>query len=569
VKKTLVKLKWLLSQSKSVVFHLFIIIILGSIVSIVNVYRALVTKNFIDSATLGEKQLIIKWIIIFAVIICVEIIIRVLISILSTYCSGKISNNLQKKLYAHITYSEWMEHSKYHSVGLLTRITSDVPTVTNLLVNTLPNLISFSVMIITAFVALLYLEPTMAILSIIIFPVCALIGKFYGQNQKKIYIDIEEQEVKYRTFIQESIQNSIIVKSFCQEERNISLLNHLQLGKLKLLLKRSYINAISNTFIEIGAWASYFLVFAWGAFTLSKGLNAFGTLTALLQLFGNIQGPFLGFAQSLPQIINSIGASERLMEIEKLALENKSINSQYDENYPIGINLKNVCFNYKENSPVLKNISFEINPGDIVALVGPSGEGKTTLVRLLLSLIHPVSGEIFITQNNEKLNINRNFRNFISYVPQGNTLFSGTIKDNLLYGNSEATSIEIQEAAKLASAWEFIDNLDDKLSTIIGEKGIGLSEGQAQRLAIARAYLRNKPILILDEATSALDLQTEIKVLESIKDLSRKPICLIITHRPSALAICSKILELENGHISVHDKTQIPEIAIENSEKLA
>jgi ABC-type multidrug transport system fused ATPase/permease subunit len=562
VKKTLVKLKWLLSQSKPVIFYLLIIIVFGSIVSIINVYRALVSKSLIDSATLGKKELIIKWIIILGVIICIEIILRTLISILSTYCSGRISNNLQKKLYAHITYCEWMEQSKHHSVGLLTRITSDVPTVTKLLVDILPNLISFSVMLITAFVTLLYLEPTMAILSIIIFPVCALISKFYGQKQKKIYIDIEEQEVKYRTFIQESIQNTMIVKAFCQEERSISMLNHIQLDKLKLLLKRSYINAISNTFIEIGAWASYFLVFAWGAFTLSTGVNAFGTLTALLQLFGNIQGPLFGFAQSLPQIINSIGATERLIEIEKLTLENKSINSQFDENHPVGMKFKNVCFNYKENSPVLKNVSFQINPGDIVALVGPSGEGKTTLVRLLLSLIHPVTGEILITQNNKNLNINRDFRTLISYVPQGNTLFSGTIKDNLLYGNSEATSIEIQEATNLASAWEFIDNLDDKLSTIIGEKGIGLSEGQAQRIAIARAFLRNKPILILDEATSALDLETEVKVLESIKTLRSKSICLIITHRPSALGICSKILKLENGNISVYDKTNITEIAM-------
>lgn len=565
MKKTLIKLKWLLSQSKPVVFYLLIIIVFGSIVSIVNVYRALVSKNLIDSATLGEKQLIIKWIIFFAAIICIEIILRVLISLLSTYCSGRVSNKLQKKLYTHITYSEWMEHSKYHSVGLLTRITSDVPTVTNMLVDTLPNLISFSVMLITAFVTLLYLEPTMALLSIIIFPVCALISKLYAQKQKKIYIDIEELEVKYRTFIQESIQNTIIVKAFCQEESNIEVLKNIQLSKLKLLLKRSRINAISNTFIQIGAWSSYFLVFAWGAFTLSKGVNAFGTMTALLQLFGNIQGPFLGFAQSLPQIINSVGAAERLIEIEKLTLENNSISSQFEENHPVGMKFKNVYFNYKENSPVLKNVTFEINPGEIVALVGPSGEGKTTLVRLLLSLIHPVTGEILITQNNNKININRDFRNLISYVPQGNTLFSGTVNDNLLYGNADATSIEIQEATDLASAWEFIDNLDDKLSTIIGEKGIGLSEGQAQRIAIARAYLRNKPILILDEATSALDLETEVKVLESIKNLTSKPLCLIITHRPSALAICSKILKLENGNLSVYDNSNIEEIAAETS----
>ncbi|SHH95277.1 ABC transporter ATP-binding protein [Clostridium grantii] len=559
MKKILKETKWLLSQVKPVKFNLILIILIGSVSSILNVYRAVVSKSLIDSATLGNKELIIKWIIIFAMLLCSDIAFSTLNSILTTYCSGKISNNTQSTLYQHVTYSEWIEHSKHHSVNLLTKITNDVGTVSSVLTDTLPSMISFFVMLITAFATLLFLEPTMAILSIIIFPVCIFIGKFYGQRQKKVYIDIQDQEVKYRTFIQETLQNITIVKSFTQEKNNMLSLKNLQNKKLKLLLKRSKINAFSNTFIQIGAWGGYFAVFYWGAMNLSKGTDAFGTLTALLQLFGNIQGPFIMFAYSLPQIINSYGATERLMDIEKMTLEDTTIENLFKIDKPMNMEFKNVSFKYKENLPILKNVSFKINQGDIVALVGTSGEGKTTLIRLLLSFIHATDGELLINQNGEKLNVNRDFRHMISYVPQGNTLFSGSIEDNISYGINPVSFSEIYEAAKQACALDFIENLEDKFSSEIGERGVGLSEGQVQRIAIARALIRKKPVLILDEATSALDGDTEMKLLQSIKNLKNKPTCLIITHRPSALDICNKILTLKDGILSVSYNTKVSE----------
>lgn len=555
MKKILIEFKWLLWQSRRVMFPLLLIIVLGSISSLIDVFRAIVTKILIDSATIGDSQLIIKWLIIFASILCVEIGIRAVNPIITTYCSGKIKNIVQKKLYTHITHSEWMEQTKYHSVSLLTRITNDVDTIANTLTNVLPNIISFSVMLITAFITLLFLEPIMALLAIVIFPFCLLISKIYARKQKRVYLDIQEEEVNYRTYIQESLQNIMIVKAFTQETNNISKLKKFQNKKLKLLLKRSRLNAITNTFIQIGAWVSYFIVFLWGTLKLSTGINAFGTLTALLQLFGNIQGPFLGFAHSLPQIINSLAAAERLMEIEEMVLEQGN-NLDISKNIQhVGIEFKNVSFCYKDNIPVLNNICFKIDPGDIVALIGDSGEGKTTIIRLLLALIHPIDGEINFSFNNKDFTGNRDFRNLISYVPQGNTLFSGTIKDNVHYGNPQATLPQIKEALKLACAWGFIDELENKHSTVIGEKGIGLSEGQAQRLAIARAFLRKRPILILDEATSALDSETELGVLQSIKNLNHKPTCFIITHRTSALAICNKTLQINNGHITIIDNT--------------
>ena len=223
----------------------------------------------------------------------------------------------------------------------------------------------------------------------------------------------------------------------------------------------------------------------------------------------------------------------------------------------------NVYFAYKDNNYILNKINLTIDSGETIAFVGPSGEGKTTMIRLILSLINPTEGNLFISENDLIKDMNRNFRNLISYVPQGNTLFSGTIRSNLLYGKPYATDDEIKEALTNACAIDFVNELEDGLDTMIGEKGVGISEGQAQRIAIARAFLRVRPILILDEATSSLDPETEVKVLKSVKSLSSNPTCIIITHRPSALNICNRIMKLEKGHIREVSRKSILEVANE------
>ncbi|MGL5244543.1 MAG: ABC transporter ATP-binding protein, partial [Sarcina sp.] len=307
-----------------------------------------------------------------------------------------------------------------------------------------------------------------------------------------------------------------------------------------------------NTSLSIGAFAGYFIVFSLGAMNLAKGIGSFGTLTALLQLFSYIQGPFAGLAAQLPAVVSALAATERLMEIENISMEkfnNEEYHNILEKNIPV-VNIKDVNFSYKNDTPILENISLTIKPGEIVALVGPSGQGKTTLIKLILSFITAKKGEITLSYNNRCVNLNSIHRSLIAYVPQGNTLFSGTIKDNIIYGNKYANEVEIEEATKIACAWEFINNLPNKFDTVIGEKGLGLSEGQAQRIAIARAIIMKKPILILDEATSALDELTEMKVLQCIKNLKHKPTCIIITHRPSALEICNRILKLNKTEIN-------------------
>lgn len=562
MKNSISKIKWIFTQSKSALLPLLIIVILGGVTSITSVYRALASKTLIDSATSSQNNLITKWAIILVSLLLIEITFKGISSVLSTFCSNKISNKLQEKIFKHITYSEWLEESNYHSVNLLTRLTNDVDTITNVIVSVFPGIISLLTILIFSFITLLSLDPTIAIVAIVFCPALIIFTKLLTKKLKKYYIDIQDEEVKYRSFIQESINNTLIVKSFTLENFNINKLKNIQATKSGLAMKRSFLTTFVNLLIQLGVYGGNIFVMCFGAFKIAMGSSSFGTLTALLQLFSNIQGPFAALSQCIPQIISAIGATERLMEIENLASEDTSKSKLKDITNNLYITGKDINFSYKKEFPILKNVNFKINPREIVALVGPSGEGKTTLIRLILSLIHPSSGNAYISNNSIKENIIPDHRNLISYVPQGNTLFSGTIEENLRIGNKDASMDEIIECCKIACAYDFINSLDDKFNTLIGEKGLGISEGQAQRLAIARALLKKSPILILDEATSSLDGDTELRVLEGIKNLKHKPTCIIITHRPSALEICNRIFKLQRGTLK-EIEVPINEVAAE------
>lgn len=477
-----------------------------------------------------------------------NILLNCLQSIVSSYANEKLNNKIQKNVYNKIIKSKWNELSKYHSIDLLTRITSDVSQITSVLVDTLPSIISLFVMLIYAFVALLNISKGMAILALVIFPILILLSKVYGRKLKYFYIKLQEKQSNYSKFLQESFNNILIVKTFCLEKMKHKEIEDIQSDKLRFTMKKCFFSCATNGLLALSSMIGYFSVLVWGAIKLTKDLTTFGSLTAMIQLFSSVQAPIYGLSSSFPKLISAIGAIERLTEIENLKHESLEDNINI-ENNECAIKFNNVSFSYDKTKEIIDNISFNIKPHEIVGLIGPSGEGKTTLIRLILSLLYPSSGDICINEN--KLGIIH--RELISYVPQGNTLFSGTIRDNLSLHNSNITDEMINEALKASCAYDFAYELNDNLNTVIGEKGIGISEGQAQRLCIARAFLRNSPILILDESTSALDGATEVKILDAIKELEIKPTCIIITHRPSALKICDKIIELKESKIEIRD----------------
>lgn len=576
-----VKIKWMGSYAKPAVPFLIFSIIVNIIFAVIGIYNVTVSKSLIDSAISGDSDATIRWLIIMLSITLISMLSSPVTSFMSTHSSTKLTQNIQRKIYQHIQCSDWLEQSKFHSVSLLTRVTSDVSNISSAILGTIPSLVSLTVTLVGSFYTLISWAPSIAFAAVFIGPFLILVGKYFSRKLKDLYKEAQEEDVKYRSFMQESIQNIMIVKTFCMEKINMHRLVEIQNNKYKIAMRNTKLSVMTSMSMSFCSSIAYFTIFTWGVLNIAKGVSTYGTFTGMLQLYSKVQAPFSSLASMIPGLISTIAAAERLMEIEAIPVEKMADEKELDDigslevaldsisskvsstfNKP-NIVFDNVSFAYKANNNILNNINLTIDAGETIAFVGPSGEGKTTMIRLILSLINPTEGNILLSEGNLVKEINRNYRELISYVPQGNTLFSGSIRDNLKYGNPYASDDEIKAALKNACALDFVNELEDGLDTMIGEKGVGISEGQAQRIAIARSFLRERPILILDEATSALDPETEVNVLKAVRALPTKPTCIIITHRPSALNICNRIMKLEKGHLREVSKESILEVASE------
>ena len=576
-----IKIKWMGSYAKPAVPFLIFSIIVNIIFALIGIYNVTVSKSLIDSAISGDSDATIRWLIIMLSITLISMLSSPVTSFMSTHSSTKLTQNIQRKIYQHIQCSDWLEQSKFHSVSLLTRVTSDVSNISSAILGTIPSLVSLLVTLIGSFYTLISWAPSIALAAVFLGPFLILVGKYFSSKLKDLYKEAQEEDVKYRSFMQESIQNIMIVKTFCMEKINMHRLIDIQNNKYKIAMRNTRLSVMTSMSMSFCSSIAYFTIFTWGVLNIAKGVSTYGTFTGMLQLYSKVQAPFSSLASMIPGLISTIAAAERLMEIEAIPVEKMADEKELDDigslevaldsisskvsstfNKP-NIVFDNVSFAYKANNNILNNINLTIDAGETIAFVGPSGEGKTTMIRLILSLINPTEGNILLSEGNLVKEINRNYRELISYVPQGNTLFSGSIRDNLKYGNPYASDDEIKAALKNACALDFVNELEDGLDTMIGEKGVGISEGQAQRIAIARSFLRERPILILDEATSALDPETEVNVLKAVRALPTKPTCIIITHRPSALNICNRIMKLEKGHIREVSRESILEVASE------
>lgn len=527
-------LRWIAGITAKSKKSLLGLLLLNTSVAVASVLVSLVNKSIVDKA--GDQVVLRTLVIIMVGLQLFSIVGGVLESLLETTITEKYACQMRSSLFERFLRLPWISRTEYHSEELLSRITSDVEQITSGVSRLIISGGALIVRLILAFCLLWNYAPALAVALIIIAPIGAVAGKLISRGMNKIQKEYQQTEADYRIFLQERLSKATLVQIFGQEDNSISRLQEIQDKRLKLVRQKNQWKVIGTGVIGITFTGAHMIAFVVGALMVSDGAITFGVMTAFLSLVGQIQGPIYSLANQIPQIVGVLASAGRIMEVSELEEEQsdpEEIRVFTDGNEGcacLGILADSVTVGYKAEA-VVQNVSFDIKPGQMVMMAGKSGAGKTTLLRAIMGFLPSSEGELsFYSENGIRKKCDVNTRKLISYVPQGNTLMFGTIADNLRMGKSDATKEEMREVLRIADALDFVESLPEGVDTKIGEKATGISEGQAQRISIARALLKKSAVLILDEATSALDEKTEMKILDAIAR-SEHPTVLYVSHR--------------------------------------
>ena len=453
----------------------------------------------------------------------------------------KARNRMQQMTLARLLRSEWRGREAMHSGDVINRLETDVNHVVTFLTETLPSTISTIALFIGAFIYLFQMDTWLAIITVGILPCFILASRFYVKKMRQLTKKVRESDSFVQSLLTETMQHRMLVKTMEADDQMLDRLEGTQSELRQRVKHRTAFSVISNLILNTGFSVGYLIAFLWGLIRLADGTITFGAMTAFLQLVYRIQSPARDLTKLVPAFVSVFTSAERLMELEEIPEEKQGEAIMLPA--PCGVRFSDVTYSYStDEQPVISHANFDFKPGTCTAILGETGSGKTTLIRLLLALIRPQEGQIEIysesTISYSPLSpLHR--CNFV-YVPQGNTLLGGTLRDNLRIGAPDATDEQMREALRLACA-DFVDNLPQGLDTVFAEHGGGMSEGQAQRIAIARALLRPGSIILLDEATSALDPDTERQLLNNIMHNNDKTV-IFVTHRQAVVSYCDHVI---------------------------
>lgn len=518
-------------------------VFIGIISTVLSLIRIWIIKHAIDVAS-GAVPGNIYWAVSMIGLFILAGFITTIISIWNKNILGvKAQNKMQQNMLEKLLKSQWYGKEKRHSGDILNRLELDVTSVVTFLTETLPSTISVLIMFIGAFFILYSMDHTLPLIITATFPIFLLISRFYIDRMRILNRNIKDNDSKIQSILQETIQNRMLIKTLESDDFMMRKLKDSHADLRDNIIRKSKFTILSRVTVNTGFSIGYLTAFLWAALRMSSGTLTFGGMAAFLQLVNKIQGPAKDLTSLIPAFVTIFTTAERLMELEEEPLEDKSQNVYMQSS--CGIKLQKVTYQYEENKrKIIDNLTFDFKPGTITAIIGETGAGKTTLARLLLALIKPQKGEIRIYNQNQNLLITPGMRCNFVFVPQGNTLLSGTIRENLKLGNKDATNQEMEDALRTACA-DFVFKLPEGLDTTCSEGGGGLSEGQAQRICIARALLKPSNIMILDEATGALDAETEIKLLDNLLTENQKTI-IFITHRMAVINYCHQTLTIKS-----------------------
>lgn len=519
----------------------------GVVVSLASVWAV---QRAIDVASHAVSGSIAWAVALMGALVLAEFALNVLSVWVRNLLGIKAQNRMQQRVLDRVLRARWHGRGKRHSGDVMNRLESDVATVITFLTETIPNTVSTLAMFLGAFAYLLGMDWRLTLIVVAIIPLFALVSRIYVRRMRRLTRDVRQSDSQVQSVLQETVQHQTLIKTLESVSYAIGRLEGEQRALRGKVVRRTKFSVFSSLVLNAGFALGYLMAFAWAAVRMSAGTLTFGGMTAFLQLVARIQSPARQLTHLVPAFVAVVTAAERLMELEEDPMEEQGAPVVLGS--PCGIRLRGVAYGYADGAgDVLSNLSVDFRPGTCTAILGPTGGGKTTLVRLLLALVEPVRGEIEIYDGQESRRLTPLTRCNMAYVPQGNTLLSGTVRDNLRLGRLDATDEEMEAALRQACA-EFVFDLPGRLDAPCAEQGGGLSEGQAQRIAIARALLRDRSVMLFDEATSALDPDTEQRLLRNILTDKRKTV-IFVTHRPAVTDYCDQSITLGGTLAQVAD----------------
>lgn len=540
-------LKWLIKQSKSQIPALIIVTVINGVYALFSVAFALLCRGIIDSAIAQDTPTLLWYAAGMAFAITLAFALRIAGNSLSERIHVRLEITYRNHLMQTLVHKEYQQISTFHSGEILNRMFNDIQVICDGMTSILPSFVLMLTKGICAVIVLFILSPMFTFIFLIGGIFLIGITAIFRNKMKSLHKSVQERSGKVRSFLQEMTESLLIIKVFATEKKMLDRSSTLQEDYYQAQMKRRRFSILAGAGVGFAFEFAYLCALLLGANGIMLGTMTYGTLTAILQLVGQVQQPFTNLSGLLPRYYAMVASAERLVELENLEDEKEA---QYDLPSTIYDDMVSICgehlsFSYGRTQ-VLDDISFTIEKGDFVSITGLSGGGKSTTFLLLLGAYQPQEGKLYIqTKTGQTLLLGKDTRRLFAYVPQRNHLFSGSLRENITFLGDDVSEDEIKRALSLSCVDQFLDTLPNGLDTVIGEHGHGLSEGQGQRIAIARALLSNAPILLLDEATSALDEETELAVLENIASLKEKT-CFIVTHRKAAISFCNKHMTIGN-----------------------
>ena len=543
--------KWLWHRMKKFHGPILLVGLLALLGTVMGLISSVVSKFLIDAVT-GNGVVRVRYALLaMAVTMLLGLLLQAYSSRVSAHVHVHIRNQLQRTTYGRILRATWEKLDGYRSGDLMSRLNSDINTVTDGIISFGPSLVSTAVKFIGAFAIILYFDPIMALIAMASAPVTLIASRILMRRLRKHSWVMKELDSEVMSFQEDSLRNLTSIKAFDAADRYRQEMGRVQDNYAEAYLSFNSFRINVSSLMSLVSMAVTALCFCWGVYQLAQGRITYGSMTMFLHLANVLRTTFSSLVSLAQQGVTMTTSAGRVMAVEDLPMENDRVPEDLRQETRVNIELKQVSFHYENGDALLKTFDFSACDGDQVAIMGPSGEGKTTLLRLLLGLVEPREGTAQIVGGSGKAYpINAGTRSIFAYVPQENSIFAGTIAHNLRIVAPDATEEEMEQALKIACAWDFVRQFPDGLNHPLGAGGRGVSEGQAQRLAIARALLRKAPVLLLDEATSGLDVATERKLMQNLRESGLVRTCILVTHRPDSAEFCSRAYEVRHGRVS-------------------